>query len=1075
MKKTILFLLTLALFSNSLTAATFNVTNANNLGVGSLRQAILDANTLAGLDQIDFSGPFTIVLTSALPTITSPVFINGPFTTGPQIELDGTTNNVAGAGLILSATASGSSLTGLNIHGFSNQGILLLASNTKIAGCYIGTNLNGTLDLGNTFAGIEIAPNVKNIQIGGTSPDSSNVISGNGQSGINIAAGCDSIVIKRNKIGCNALGSSNIANNQTGILANNVSHLIIGGGSNSRNIISGNGQNGITLSNCPLAIISGNYIGSTASGVGLLSNGGSGIQVNVSIARIGGTTSDSANVISGNLQIGIDVLNSNNTVIKGNFIGVGSDGVTALGNLISHGIQFANSTNGIIGGATSAEKNVISKNGSHGILINNSTNISIQGNYIGTDITGTIALGNNSHGIQLQTAVSGIVIGGRRFIEGNIISSNLGSGINFEAAASGKIVADGTIIKGNLIGTDITTTLDLGNAIIGIILKSDNCIIGDENNTEGNVLAGTNVFCGLLIANGNNNSVRGNFIGVSLNGTTPIPNNRDGIIIAVEDAGQTANNNSIQNNTIAYNTRHGINVGAALNSFSSNNEMGNNISVNKIYCNTGLGISLNLSNPADQGNNGQKAPSINYFLSTANVVQGVTDPSLAGKKIHLYLMNDCISCDVNPQGKVIVDSLIVSGTGAWSYDYFAKFGTIIPGDIVATAKDLLGNTSEFSKCCKSLSGTTITPSINPVCPASTFNIQYSNGQEGDSLMLQMSTNATTGPWTNVSRRKLADPITFSSLSITDTTFFRFITYSQGSFATAACKDSSTVLQVNLAAIAVAGTATITEDTICNGEPTTSNLAGFDGTIQWQRSITGGAFLDISGASLSSLTTTPTSTQSPVLYRAKLSKGTCPDVFSNNVSVIIPAVSSGTISGPSKLCNKESGTFTLTNSTGTIQWQDSLASGSWNNLAGQTTTSLIYTPSAVVTTDYIRVILIDVFGKCTEISNPFPVVADTCTDAQPILLPNALTPNGDGNNDAFYINNIWLYPNNHLLIYNRWGNKVFETNGYNNDWEGKNGTEKLPEATYYYVLELGEDLNGDTNEKNKYHGSVTIIR
>ena len=1073
MKKIILFLVTLVLFSHSLRAVTFTVTNSSNAGVGSFRQAILDANALAGIDIIDFSGPFTIVLTAALPAITSPVYIVGPFNPAPIIELDGTTNSIIGAGLTISASASGTVVRGLNIHGFSNQGILLLASYTRIMGCFIGTNLNGTIDLGNGFAGIEIAANLTNIHIG--AKDSANVISGNNQSGINIAAGCDSIWIEANKIGCNALGTAALLNSQSGIVANTVTNLIIGGTSLSRNIISGNGQNGIALNNCPLSKISGNYIGCTATGLGLLSNGISGIQATNSSFQIGGKSTDSTNVVSGNQQIGIDISNSNGFKILGNNIGLGKDGTTPLGNIMSHGISITNSSNGLIGGIFVGEKNVISRNGSHGILINNSTTITVQGNYIGTDSTGTIGRGNSSHGIQLQTAVSGIIIGGRRFIEGNIISSNGGSGINFEAGASGKLAADGTIIKGNLIGTDISTSLDLGNSIIGIILKSDNCIIGDENNSEGNVLAGTNVFCGLLIANGSNNSVRGNFIGVGLNGTTPIPNNRDGIIIAVENIGQAANNNSIQYNTIAYNIRHGINVGAALNSFVSSNETGNNISANKIYCNTGLGISLNLTNPLDQGNNGQKAPSINFFLSTANVVQGVTDPTLAGKKILLYLMNDCVSCDVNPQGKIIVDSVIANGAGAWSYDYFTKFGTIIPSDIVATVKDNLGNTSEFSKCCKSLSGTTILPSANPVCPATTFNIQYSNGQEGDSLMLQSSPNATIGPWTNVTSKKLADPITFSSISITDTTFFRFITYTQGNFLTAACKDSSAIIQVDLAVLAVAGTASITEDTICNGQTTIANLVGSTGAIQWQGSANGNAFVDISGENLSSLLSAPNSVLSPVLYRAKLTNGSCPDAFSNSVQVIIPNVVNGVISGPAKICNLEQGTFLLSNYAGLIQWQDSLIGGSWNDLSGQTLSLLLYTPSFVKTTDYIRVILKDVDDKCTVISNPFPVNADTCTAAQPILLPNALTPNGDGNNDVFYIHNIWLYPKNHLLIFNRWGNKVAEIDGYNNDWEGKNGSEKLPEATYYYVLELGEDINGDTNEKNKYSGSVTIVR
>jgi gliding motility-associated-like protein len=1068
----LLFILKLSSFQSF--SITYTVINAANAGIGSLSQAITNANGSLGLDTITFSGPFSIVLTSALPTITDPVFINGIVTAGPQIEINGATNSIAGPGLLIAGSAPGSTIRGLNIHGFSGQGILLAAGNTTIIGCYIGTNLTGNVASANSLSGIELAGGLNAVKIGGSTPDSSNVISGNGNLGINIAPACTNIKISGNKIGVSANGLLALSNAQSGINATNVSNLIIGGGLNEGNIVSGNGQMGLLINGSTKVLISGNYIGANASGIISMGNGQSGMQLNSSSAQIGGTTVDSANIIVANLQIGIDLISVTNTVIIGNFIGVGANGNTVLGNVV-HGVQLTGCSNIAIGGGTTGRKNVISSNGAHGIIIDNSSNITVQGNFIGTDKTGTIKRGNTSHGIQLQGNESGIIIGGRRYIEGNILSCNGGSGINFEDLGTGKVNANGTIIKGNLIGTDSTAKLNFGNNVIGIILKSDNCIIGSVNPLEGNVIGGTTIFCGLLIANGSNNSVKGNYIGVSTDGVTAIPNTGDGIIISVEVAGLSAINNSVEYNTIAYNGRYGINVGKALNSFVDNSETGNTLRFNSIYCNASLGIFLNLTNNLDWGNNGQKAPSINFFLSTANVIMGVTDPTLAGKKIDLYQVIDCPSCDLNPQGKIWIDSTTVSGTGSWSYNYFAKFGVPIPGQIVVTVTDNSNNTSQFSVCCTALSGASITPSANPVCPGSTFNITYKNGQKGDSLMLQMTLDTLLGNWINVQAAALADPITFSSITITDTTFFRFITYSQGTFANPACKDSSFSIQLNVVIAPVAGTASISQDTICNGQSTSLLLTGYKGAIQWQKSTNGGGFSAITGANTSGFTDSPTSTDSPVQYMASVSNPPCPGVSSNIVQVVIPTISSGIISGPSKICNADPTTLDLNGSSGIIQWQDSLVNGTWKTIAGQTSASISYQPSSVISKDYIRTIVKDPSGKCTAVSPVYTVISDSCTFALPIEVPNALTPNGDGSNDVFYIHNIWLYPNNNLTIYNRWGSLVFEGNGYNNEWDGTRKGEKLPVATYYYVLVLGEDINGNSNSKNKYTGSVTIIR
>jgi gliding motility-associated-like protein len=86
------------------------------------------------------------------------------------------------------------------------------------------------------------------------------------------------------------------------------------------------------------------------------------------------------------------------------------------------------------------------------------------------------------------------------------------------------------------------------------------------------------------------------------------------------------------------------------------------------------------------------------------------------------------------------------------------------------------------------------------------------------------------------------------------------------------------------------------------------------------------------------------------------------------------------------------------------------------------------------------------------------------------VPEFFSPNGDGKNDGFVIKNIENYPNNKLKIFNRWGNLVYQKDGYLNEFEGyantsdAAGKEKLPSGTYYVILDYGD---GKTEVYNGY--------
>ena len=110
-----------------------------------------------------------------------------------------------------------------------------------------------------------------------------------------------------------------------------------------------------------------------------------------------------------------------------------------------------------------------------------------------------------------------------------------------------------------------------------------------------------------------------------------------------------------------------------------------------------------------------------------------------------------------------------------------------------------------------------------------------------------------------------------------------------------------------------------------------------------------------------------------------------------------------------------------------------------------------------------------------------VTNNGCTDTaevtvfvtQPINIPNTFTPNGDGVNDLWEIYNIESFPNCKVTVYDRWGQRVYNSIGYTNSngWNGTNNGLSLPAATYYYVIDLNSGLG---REGDIYSGSITLI-
>ncbi len=96
----------------------------------------------------------------------------------------------------------------------------------------------------------------------------------------------------------------------------------------------------------------------------------------------------------------------------------------------------------------------------------------------------------------------------------------------------------------------------------------------------------------------------------------------------------------------------------------------------------------------------------------------------------------------------------------------------------------------------------------------------------------------------------------------------------------------------------------------------------------------------------------------------------------------------------------------------------------------------------------------------------------CLTFIPQLYPyNIITPNGDGLNESFVIENIEYYPQAELTIFNRWGKKLYQTREYRNNWNGMKGSEVLPNSVYYYVL----DINEERSPVKTINGTITILR
>jgi parallel beta-helix repeat protein len=341
--------------------ATFTVTNTNDSGGGSLRQAILDSNTAAGPDTIDFNipgtGPFQILPLSILPPLAGGTTLDATTQPGyagtPLIEI----STFSGAGLRMTGTG-GNTIRGVCVNDFS-AGIQIESDDNHVEGCFLGTNVTGTAAVPNG-TGIVLTSGVAGNVIGGSTAAARNLISGN-TTGIQSTGG-GATTIQGNFIGTSITGNSPIPNARGIGLTGTTNFLIGGPGLGEGNVVSGNTGEGIFVINGSGCKIQGNRIGTNAAGTEQLSNQW-GVYATVHTGLLVGGDFDAGegNLISGNQMDGA-YIGTDGAVVTGNTIGTDPGATEPLGNGRAGIYLTLASQDAIIGGVAAGEANVIAWN-----------------------------------------------------------------------------------------------------------------------------------------------------------------------------------------------------------------------------------------------------------------------------------------------------------------------------------------------------------------------------------------------------------------------------------------------------------------------------------------------------------------------------------------------------------------------------------------------------------------------------------------------------------------------------------------------------------------------------------------
>ncbi|WP_161602412.1 beta strand repeat-containing protein [Tautonia marina] len=574
-------------------------------------------------DRIVFNGlSGSITLVGSLPDLTVPVVLDGTtgdgFSDVPVLTIDGdrVANNT------IRITGPNVTIQSFAIVGSRGPGVLITgaaASGAILQGNHIGVDASGTTAEPNLGGGVAVTNGASNARIGGplSAPfvlgTIGNVIAGNDTDNILLDA-VQNVVVQGNFIGTDRSGLVAMRDENLGVDGHGVQivggsgHTLGGLTANLGNLISGNGINGVEVRSGNANLIAANRIGTAVDGVNPLRNEFLGVRLHQASVNntIGGANTtpfvlSAGNLIAHNGGDGIRIQGPGTTgnLVAGNFVGVDVTGTIALEN-IDTGIEINNATFNTIGGTGPGLGNLISGNRGDGILLANAgaANNTIQGNRIGTNALGTAAIPNQEDGIEVNGGLNN-TIGGAAAGAGNLISGNGSDGIELERASSGNVV------QGNLIGTNANGSSAVPNTENGVRLNAGLVNVGGTPQFLGavsNTIGGVNAASGVRTA--------GNLIS---------GNGHNGILLY----GGPTSNNAILGNFIGTNangsspignTRHGI----LLEGASNNTIGGENVSIspgtlrsgNLVSGNGGDGIRLTTLLNEPGGNNAASASNV---------------------------------------------------------------------------------------------------------------------------------------------------------------------------------------------------------------------------------------------------------------------------------------------------------------------------------------------------------------------------------------------------------------------------------------------------------------------------------
>jgi hypothetical protein len=330
---------------------------------------------------------------------------------------------------------------------------------------------------------------------------------------------------------------------------------------------------------------------------------------------------------------------------------------------------------------------VISGNELDGVLLQDAaTGNLVEGNYIGTDKTGTLQLGNGD-GVQVlapQNTIGATVSGGR-----NVISGNAMNGVDLAGAEGGLGM---NLVEGNYIGVDASGTTALPNSDSGVLIEN-----GAPNNTIGatvsggrNVISG-NGASGIFLDGAGGAKIEGNRIGTDKTGTAPLPNGGSGVLAYGGCCDTIGGTTAAAANTIAFNDGTGVTI-------SSSESYDDGVIRNSIFQNAGLGIALLAG-----ANDFQKTPTItsvttNGTKTTIKGTFGGSDPApLDDYRIEAFTSPNC-----DPSGTGEGQTFLKAVTAHLAGAFTITLAALPAGQTLTTTVTGLNpgtyETSQFSNC-----------------------------------------------------------------------------------------------------------------------------------------------------------------------------------------------------------------------------------------------------------------------------------------------------------------------------------------------------------------------------------------